>query len=1002
MAILTQARNLNLIPGIQAPTVVHLSAGNNGDTIKFYLFEGNNVFIASGYTVSVHGIRADGAVFGPYPVTTVDDSNEVSFAVRREMTAVSGPVVAELTIATNSAIIGTTNFYMLVETAAFPNGVTYDTDPSVYQQILAYAQTAVAGIQSSVDALKSAVGSPLVASTHSAMTDTNKVYVYTGSESGYTAGNWYYYNGTAWVSGGVYNSVALSTDKTLTVAEKAADARMTGSGIDGVSARIGDAYGIGVDIAPPTTQNTGNILTAAKNTVFTHDSYANVQHGYLSVTPGDRYVVTSYMTATGATNGYFALVATDSSNVVLDAVQYTNVESGATTNEIIIPGKATRLWIVCYASTAAQYKALTKVVRYAKITLADEVTTVGGKYYKSVRNIDMSANLVVGKRLLPTLSIGDTISDTTNANLCYSYTQVTAGQSYRVTVRESTSLEGYWVYLTTSGAVVRQMLMPKSDNPISQIPNTAIITIPENMGISRMYVQSYVNNETNFARFTKVEQMEVYSVSDGVGNVADDLHRKIYRTTGEVMDLSTHLTVGEVFDADAFGAALTASQSPAYSHSWVAVTGGEAYKVTTRASGNYARHWVYFTNNNDIIVGYAMPGHFIGANIAEFVDVPVGATRMHILSYSNNDINFNRNTSCERAEAIDQLDLTEALAQEENVIDNLPAYYTPSWIQTRMDAVMSVSQITSGVVFGFITDTHMQANDGYSKYLAKAVLDKTSVPFFIFGGDTCRAYGTREEMEADADAWLDWVKYVGKVYQIRGNHDYNVKTSADADTGYTETNQYAYNLLMRPQELEVIGGTSLLRMFWMIDNPIQKVRIIGTDCFSAETPGAHPWSVLHGMPQAEYDWISDRINEVEGYGFVFIVHAAPDPSGTIPSSGGNAGLFEIERAINNHDRAVYSGTYGMETITVNEDFTNTTNYVICNLSGHNHKDRSNVYQNVLSITTTSDAHYNDDPDVTRTTGTPTAQAFDIFAIDTTARTIKTVRFGGGVNRSWNY
>lgn len=52
----------------------------------------------------------------------------------------------------------------------------------------------------------SAVGSPSVARTVAAMTDTSKVYVYSGSETGYTAGNWYYYNGSAWVSGGVYNS----------------------------------------------------------------------------------------------------------------------------------------------------------------------------------------------------------------------------------------------------------------------------------------------------------------------------------------------------------------------------------------------------------------------------------------------------------------------------------------------------------------------------------------------------------------------------------------------------------------------------------------------------------------------------------------------------------------------------------------------------------------------------------------------------------------------------
>lgn len=52
------------------------------------------------------------------------------------------------------------------------------------------------------------VGSPYTASLVSAMTDHEKVYVYIGAESGMTYGDWYYWNGTAWADGGVYNSIA--------------------------------------------------------------------------------------------------------------------------------------------------------------------------------------------------------------------------------------------------------------------------------------------------------------------------------------------------------------------------------------------------------------------------------------------------------------------------------------------------------------------------------------------------------------------------------------------------------------------------------------------------------------------------------------------------------------------------------------------------------------------------------------------------------------------------
>lgn len=52
-------------------------------------------------------------------------------------------------------------------------------------------------------------GSPLVAATAAGMTKTNRIYVYTGTETGYTKGHWYYHNGTKWADGGTYNSSAV-------------------------------------------------------------------------------------------------------------------------------------------------------------------------------------------------------------------------------------------------------------------------------------------------------------------------------------------------------------------------------------------------------------------------------------------------------------------------------------------------------------------------------------------------------------------------------------------------------------------------------------------------------------------------------------------------------------------------------------------------------------------------------------------------------------------------
>ena len=289
MAISTQTQNLNLIPGKSAPVVVHCSQGNVGDTVQFYLYDGDEPYYPTNVSIAVHGIRADGSVFGPYAVAVTSGSNLVSFELVTAMTSVNGAAIGELVITdSNENQVGSANFGILVEATPYSSSVTYEDDLSIYQRILAYVQSipaelsgqiaaeaaareaadtaeqeariaadnqlqskidaevtsrtaADSSIQSEINGVKNAVGGPLVATTAAGMTDKTKVYVYTGSESGYTSGHWYYWNGTAWTDGGAYQAAAISADTTLSVYGTAADAKYTGDGISFVSS---DAYDV--------------------------------------------------------------------------------------------------------------------------------------------------------------------------------------------------------------------------------------------------------------------------------------------------------------------------------------------------------------------------------------------------------------------------------------------------------------------------------------------------------------------------------------------------------------------------------------------------------------------------------------------------------------------------------------------------------------------------------------------------------------------------------------
>lgn len=106
-------------------------------------------------------------------------------------------------------------------------------------------------------------GSPLTANIVADMTDKDRVYVYTGSEVGYIAGDWYYWDGSAWTDGGVYNAVVVQTDTTLTQSGVPADAKVTGDRIKDLE----DEVNITIDPAGTTTTGSSVIATTTGTVV---------------------------------------------------------------------------------------------------------------------------------------------------------------------------------------------------------------------------------------------------------------------------------------------------------------------------------------------------------------------------------------------------------------------------------------------------------------------------------------------------------------------------------------------------------------------------------------------------------------------------------------------------------------------------------------------------------------------------------------------------------------
>ena len=202
------------------PPMVRLSQNENGRTLQFELCGKGEVTIPSGSTVTISGTKPDGVV---YSATGSLSGVIATFAEDVQMTAVAGEWDAKLRVIYNGETIATIKIWFAIDSDSVEPGAV--PSESELNGLVAEAQ------QYAESARSAAYGSPLTASTAADMTNTDKVYVYTGSESGYLYGHWYYYNGTAWTDGGVYQSQGVQTDTTLTQAGVPADAKAAGDRI---------------------------------------------------------------------------------------------------------------------------------------------------------------------------------------------------------------------------------------------------------------------------------------------------------------------------------------------------------------------------------------------------------------------------------------------------------------------------------------------------------------------------------------------------------------------------------------------------------------------------------------------------------------------------------------------------------------------------------------------------------------------------------------------------
>lgn len=366
--MITQTYTISTIKQ-STPPIVKMSQYDHGSrTITFSVVDGSGqAVVLTGKTVRVEGTRLDGHAFAEDCTVS---GNTASFTDTSDMTNAPGAHPAELVIESDGDRLGTMNFVISVETAAMDeNADITEEDVSLFEQLLGSIEDATGAVEAEKTAALSAIdddkdaallaiaqglasGSPLVVDAVADMTDQTAVYLYSGSESGYTAGNFYFWNGSAWVSGGTYGNptvdAAFSDSSVNPVQNKVVSAAVSSlkSELNDIDVELytkGTANNW-VDVKGDATKVTGKFIHASDAEPATAASWNYYE---LPVSTGEQYLVRTY------TSGWArCAVLVDSGGNVLATYPDENVTNKVQTHVITIPASCTKLYVNENTSTA--------------------------------------------------------------------------------------------------------------------------------------------------------------------------------------------------------------------------------------------------------------------------------------------------------------------------------------------------------------------------------------------------------------------------------------------------------------------------------------------------------------------------------------------------------------------------------------------------------------------------------------------------------------------------
>lgn len=297
----------------------------------------------------------------------------------------------------------------------------------------------------------------------------------------------------------------------------------------------------------------------------------------------------------------------------------------------------------------------------------------------------------------------------------------------------------------------------------------------------------------------------------------------------------------------------------------------------------------------------------------------------------------------------------------------IPSYYLEDgYIDGKLNAIRQAMETAEGNydAFIFATDIHWSLNTKKSPNLISYISKRVPIPRMFIGGDI------EDGINIDANRKLR-TAFDGKCYFTVGNHEYMNALIRDGvrDTTVNVTDATIWAFLNGGMTDCVVGNPA--RNYYYVDNTVQKIRYIVLNDFGDGSE--------YQFEANQKSWFASALSGMQnGYTAVIFIHVISSIDHTTGELIGDTAFSDVQTIVDS-----YSG--GGD--------------VACIIAGHTHFDGmgSTSGGTPIFISTCDKAIPFQNADTwlsnTRTEGTITEQAFDVFVVDKKNNTVSAIRIG---------